>query len=99
MCSYNAIERKKATMFDSKLNSFQNIADLCDRVSGGNHAYQYNQALNKFRATLRQGNLFRLKRKILKRPSCLYDLNILKPNLHLRGSSYAGVQVVPIHAI
>src|ERR1041384_4727968 len=86
-------------MFNSGLIFFQNVADPSDHASGDNNIHQYNVALNKFRSTLRQGNLFRLKRKVLKHPSRLYDLNTLKPSLHLRGGSYAGVQVVPIRAI
>lgn len=38
-------------------------------------------------------------RKLLHRPQRLYDLNTLKANLRLRGSSYAGIQVVPIRSI
>jgi hypothetical protein len=63
------------------------------------YARQYNTALNHFNATLRNGTLARLKRRVLQRPQSLYNLNTLKPVLGLQGSFYAGMQVVPIGSI
>jgi hypothetical protein len=40
-----------------------------------------------------------MRRKVSKRKQDLYDLNALKPDLHVRGSSYAGIKVVSIHSI
>jgi hypothetical protein len=86
-------------MFPNSLNSFQNIQPLSGGYSENMHARQYNAALNQFRSILRKGKVFRLKSKILSRRQYLYDLNALKPDLHLRGSSYTGIQVVSIHSI
>lgn len=86
-------------MFDNKWLAFQN-GELPDHLSSGNnYSHMYNLALNKFKSTLFKGKAFRLKSKILNRPQQLYDLNALKPSLHVRGSSYAGIQVVPVRSI
>jgi|KBSSwiStaDraftv2_1062776.scaffolds.fasta_scaffold663773_2 hypothetical protein len=81
------------------LNLYQDI-----QLSGGSyaeniHARQYNTALNRFKATLAKGKVFRLKRRVLRRPQFLYDLSSLKSALSLRGSCYSGIQVVPIGSI
>jgi hypothetical protein len=86
-------------MFENQMNTFQN-AYLTDRRGSQNlYALQYNTALNQFRAAVFKGKLSRLKRRMLGRPQQLYDLNALKQGLSLRGSSYAGIQVVPISSI
>ncbi len=86
-------------MFQSSLNSFQNIQPLSGGYSENMHARQYNAALNQFRSSLRKGKIFRLKSKVLNHKQDLYDLNALKSELHRCGSSYAGIQIVPIHSI
>jgi len=86
-------------MFDNKLLTFQDVSVLSESSSGNNYAHQYNLALNKFKSTLFKGKVFRLKCRVLKRPPRLYDLNILKPDLHVRGSCYSGIQVVSISSI
>jgi hypothetical protein len=63
------------------------------------YARQYNTALSQFRSALFKGKIFRLKRKLVHRKQDLYDLNALKAELHVRGSFYAGIKVVPISAI
>jgi hypothetical protein len=86
-------------MFEHQMNPFQN-AYLTDRSGSQNiYALQYNTALNRFRASLFQGKLSRLKRRVLGRVQRLYDLNDLKQYLSLRGSFYSGVQVVCISSI
>ncbi|HSB02581.1 MAG TPA: hypothetical protein VLE49_18165 [Anaerolineales bacterium] len=86
-------------MFENRMNPFQNI-QLPDQAGSGNiYARQYNTALSQFNATLLQGKIFRLTRKALSRRSYLYDLNVLKSDLHVRGSFYAGIRVVSIRSI
>ncbi|RPJ22689.1 MAG: hypothetical protein EHM33_22860 [Chloroflexi bacterium] len=86
-------------MFENRMNPFENIR-LPDQCCSGNmYARQYNTALNEFRSTLFKGKILRLKRKVLNRTQYLYDLNALKPGLHVRGSYYTGIKVVPICAI
>ncbi|HLO29887.1 MAG TPA: hypothetical protein VK249_12165 [Anaerolineales bacterium] len=86
-------------MFENNLLASQNIHFPDDDNSARQYGRKYSTALNQFRSTLRKGNLFRLKGKILNRQHCLYDLNILKSSLCVQGSFYAGIQVVPISAI
>jgi len=93
------MQMKEGTMFDNKLLASQNIHLLDDCSPENNDAHRYNTALNKFRSNLSKGKVSRLKRKVLHRPQWLYDLNALKPDLHLRGSSYSGIQVVPASSI
>ena len=63
------------------------------------YARQYNVALNHFRAILRKGKIARFFKKVLRRQSDLYDLDSIKRRLSVRGSSYSGIQVVPISSI
>lgn len=86
-------------MFDYRLTTVQSPHLPSNSYSGNQYAQQYNMALNQFKSALFKGEVFRLLRKLLRRPQRLYDLNALKTNLHLRGSSYTGIQVVPIHSI
>lgn len=86
-------------MFDNKMLSFQNVTVAVESSSTGNHAYQYTTALNKFKSTLSKGRVVRFLKQVLYRRQRLYDLNALKPNLHVRGSSYSGIQVVSISSI
>ena len=60
---------------------------------------QYNAALSHFRSLLLRGKISRLKRRVLRRPDRLYDLETLKRQLTIHGSFYAGVQVVRISSI
>lgn len=86
-------------MFDNRMDPFQNAYLLNPRGSGNMHARQYNTALSQFKATLFKGKIFRLAAKVLNRAQHLYDLNALKPDLHVRGSFYAGIKVVSIRSI
>jgi hypothetical protein len=87
-------------MFENRMNPFENVHVREDSSNSRIlYTHCYNAALNQFRSTLFKGKLFRLSRKILKRKQDLYDLNLLKPELHVRSSSYAGVKVVSIHSI
>lgn len=63
------------------------------------YSRQYNVALSQFRSALLKGKLSRLKRRIQRRPERLYDLSTLKQELSVRGSFYAGIQVVQISSI
>jgi len=86
-------------MFQGNLNLYQNAQIADSGYTENNYARQYNTALSQFRSIFAKGKAFRLKRKIMRRPQGLYDLSALKPGLVLRGSYYAGIQVVPIHSI
>jgi hypothetical protein len=91
--------RKETAMFENRIAPFE-ASHLLDHHCGENiYARQYNTALSQFRSALLKGKIFRLGRTLAKRPSYLYDLNTLKPDLHVRGSFYAGVQVVSIRSI
>ncbi len=63
------------------------------------YAHQYNMAISRFKSSLMRGKVSRVKNKVMHLPQWLYDLNALKPDLSLRSSFYAGIQVVPIHSI
>lgn len=86
-------------MFQSNLNLYSNTQIPGSLYSENMYARQYNTALNRFRSMLAKGNFARLKRKIFRSPQFLYDLNGLKSDFSLRGSSYSGIQVVPIRSI
>jgi hypothetical protein len=86
-------------MFHDNLSLYQSTQHLGSGSADSMYARQYNTALNRFNATLGKGKFSRLKRRVLRRPQSLYDLNALKPDLVLRGSFYSGMQVVPIHSI
>lgn len=86
-------------MFENQMNPFQNIYSLDHGCSQNIHVRQYNTALNQFRFALMKGKLFRLKMRVLKHGSSLYDLNALKPRLAVQGSCYSGIRVVPVRAI
>ena len=86
-------------MFQSNPSLYQATRLAGSGSAASIYARQYNAALNRFNAMLRQGQLARLIRRALRRPQSLYDLNALKPALGLRESFYAGMQVVPIHSI
>jgi hypothetical protein len=95
---YNALEKKTA-MFENRLAPFDHFETPGGGSSKNVYAYQYNTSLNRFRSSLVMGRVSRLKNRIIHLPQWLYDLNVLKPDLTLRGSFYAGIQVVPIHSI
>ena len=85
---------------------FENWIGYSDNTVMGDRKYseniysrQYNAALDRFRSTLLSGTFYRWKRKVIHRPERLYDLNALKYQLSLSGSSYAGIQAIPIRAI
>jgi hypothetical protein len=86
-------------MFQNNLNLYQNPQIPGSGYSENMYGRQYNTALNQFKATLAKGKFARLKRRVLRRPEFLYDLNTLKSDLSLRGSYYSGIQVVPISSI
>jgi hypothetical protein len=90
---------KEGIMFDIKSLLIQNASLRSENSSRNHYAHLYNKAQSKFKSILFQGTLSRLGRRILDRPSRLYDLNVLRQHLYLRGSSYSGIQVVPIRAI
>jgi hypothetical protein len=67
--------------------------------SGNLCTRQYNVALSQFRSNLLKGRLVRLSNRVLRRRSHLYDLETLKTQLSVRGSSYSGIRVVRISSI
>jgi len=86
-------------MFDNPLNSMQSTYLLERNYAEDIHTRRYNVALNQFKASVLKGKFFRLKAKMLHRPSFLHDLNAAKPGLLLHGSFYAGTKVVRIDSI
>ena len=86
-------------MFQGNLNLYQNAQIPGSGYSENLYTRQHNAAISCFRSALASGKVFRLKRKILRRPYDLYNLIALKPDLTLRGSCYSGIQVVPISSI
>jgi len=86
-------------MFDNRMLPGQNIHLPVECSAGNMHAHLYNLALTKFKSTLFKGQVFRLKSRVLNRPQWLHDLNALKADLQLQGSSYSGIQVVPVSSI
>jgi hypothetical protein len=86
-------------MSENLMNSFQYVSIQDNHCCENIYAYQYNKVLSQFKASLLQGTFFRLKMKVLHRQPFLYDLNAVTSGLHLRGSSYAGIKVVPIRSI
>ncbi|HSL42886.1 MAG TPA: hypothetical protein VK897_05605 [Anaerolineales bacterium] len=86
-------------MFENRINAFENVHTLDHGGSENIYARQYNVALSQFRSALLKGKVFRLKRKALRRQPYLYDLNALKADLRVLGSSYSGIQVVPVNSI
>jgi len=86
-------------MFENQMNPFESarLHDSC--CSENQYAYQYNRALNQFKAVRSRGNFFRLKMKVLHYQPFLYDLNEIRSRLHIQGSCYAGIKVVQIGSI
>ena len=86
-------------MFENRINPY----DIFEKPGNGSprngYTHQYNTALSRFRSSLHRGEISRLKNRITHKPQWLYDLNVLKPDLSLRGSFYAGIQVVSVRSI
>jgi len=85
-------------MFENRINPYDHF-ETPGSSSRNMYAHLYNTALSKFKSVLIMGKISRLKKRIMRCPAWLYDLNALKPDLSMRGSFYAGIQVVPIHSI
>jgi len=94
---YNAIE-KEIAMYENRINPF-NQFETPGGSSRNVYAHQYNMALSRFKSTIFKGKISRLANRVMHCPQWLYDLNTIKPDLHLRGSFYAGIQVVSIQSI
>jgi hypothetical protein len=92
------MQEKETAMFENR-DIFQNAHLLNSCGSGNMYARQYNTALSQFKTTRFKGKILRLAAKVLNRAQHLYDLNALKPDLHVRGSFYAGIKVVSISSI
>lgn len=86
-------------MIENRIKLYQDDHTPDPGGSGSIHAYRYNTALNRFNSTLFRGGVFRFVSKLLNRKRNLYDLNLLKPDLHVQGSFYAGLKAVPISSI
>jgi hypothetical protein len=86
-------------MFESRLPPFPVPHPLDNQPSENIFSRQYNIAHSQFRSSVMKGRLFRLLRRAFKQQPCLYELNTLKPLLHMHGSYYAGIRVVPIDSI
>lgn len=86
-------------MLESILTHIQNPYLVDHDCSENSHIHQYYTALTQFQSVLCKGKMFFLISKALKRQPHLYDLNVMKPHLHVRGTFYSGMQVVPIRSI
>ena len=86
-------------MFERKFASFENFDEPGEDCHANGYAHQYNTALNRFNAAVRTGKISRLKSRLMHCQHWLYDLNTLKAKISVRGSFYAGLQVVPIQSI
>jgi hypothetical protein len=90
---------KEFAMIENRITPFNKFETPGDGSSRNAFAYRYNTALSHFKSSMFLGKIIRLKNRITHCASRLYDLNALKPDLSLRGSFYAGIQVVPIGSI
>jgi hypothetical protein len=90
---------KDIAMFENRITPFSNFETPGNGSSRDAFAHLYNTALSRFKSSILLGRITRLKNRITHCTSWLYDLNALKPDLALRGSFYAGIQVVPISSI
>ena len=86
-------------MFENRITPFDHFETTGSGSSRNVYAHQYNTAHSRFKSSLLLGKISRVKNRIMQCPTRLYDLNALKTDLCLRGSFYAGIQVVPIRAI
>jgi hypothetical protein len=86
-------------MFESRINPYDNFETPGGSSSRNVCTYQYNTAISRFKSALFRGRMSGLKNRFLHLPQWLYDLNMLKPDLSLRNSFYAGIQVVAIDSI
>jgi hypothetical protein len=86
-------------MFQNNLNLYPNAQLPGCGYSQNLYTRQYNVALSQFRMAMLKGRVSRLKSKVLRRREGLYDLDVMKQSLSVRGSCYAGIKVVRISAI
>jgi len=86
-------------MFENRINPYDKFETPEGTSPRNVYAHQYNAALSRFKSSFLKGQVSRLKNRIMHLPQWLFDLNVLKPGLSLRSSFYAGIQVVPVHAI
>jgi hypothetical protein len=93
------LNEKEITMFEFRITPYEDFEKPDGSSTRNISAHQYNTALSRFKSALVRGRISRLKNRVMHLPQWLYDLNALKPDLSLRGSFYAGIQVVPICSI
>lgn len=87
-------------MFDFPINPFQYSSRSEDHAIEKNvYAHHYNTALNRFKTAWLTGKVFRIVMAMLGRKPLLFDLNEIKPDLKLHGSSYSGIKAVSIGSI
>ncbi len=84
-------------MFENPL--YRNRAYRNDHHNQNQHRYYYEIAIHHFASALLEGQIFRAKNRVLRRPWRLYDLHSIKSCIALRGISYSGIQGVDIHKI
>lgn len=87
-------------MFEHPINPFH-TSTLAEECCSEKNAYarRYNTAINLFKSAIIKGHLFRISTKVMRRKPFLFDLNEIKPDLVLHGSSYSGIKVVRIGSI
>ncbi len=86
-------------MFEIGRSFSHDVSGQTGSASNQIHARRYQQAVGRFKAILFEGQLLRLKKKLLHVRQSLYDLNVLRPELRLGGRCYSGVKVVEIKHI
>jgi hypothetical protein len=84
-------------MFENPL--YRNLAYRNDHQNQNEHRYYYDIAIHHFESALLEGQIFRAKNRVLRRPWRLYDLHSIKLSMARRGISYSGIQGVDIHKI
>jgi len=87
-------------MFEHPINPFQNsnISEECCSEKNV-YARRYNTAINLFKSAVLQGHMFRISARVMRRMPFLFDLNEIKSDLALHGSSYSGIKVARIGSI
>jgi hypothetical protein len=90
---------KEIPMFENRITPFDHFETPSAGSPRNMYAHLYNTALTHFKSSLMLGKISRLKRRLMHCPAKLFDLNVLKSGLSVRGGFYAGIQVVSIHSI
>jgi hypothetical protein len=91
--------KKETAMFEHGNNVFRNLLPPVESSPGQLHAWRYHTAIKRFKTALFKSQFMRLVKRVLRSRTSLYDLNVLRPQLALHGSHYAGVKAIEIRSI